>query len=61
MRILGVNAAGQEAGNALMCDGRTLPWLQDTQAADVKTPATVFSVVNPITPRMLDGRLCATE
>lgn len=35
IRILGVNQAGQEADNALVCQGRTLPWLQDTKAVDV--------------------------
>jgi len=35
VRILGVNQAGQEADNALACQGRTLPWLQDTPAANV--------------------------
>lgn len=33
--ILGVNEAGQEADNDLMCQGRTLPWLQDTKAVNV--------------------------
>ena len=33
VRILGVNAAGLESGNAAMTSGRDLPWLQDT--ADV--------------------------
>ncbi|MCC6526148.1 MAG: hypothetical protein IT373_26105 [Polyangiaceae bacterium] len=32
--ILGVNAAGLEAGNAGVTAGRTLPWLQDTVAVD---------------------------
>lgn len=35
VRILGLNAAGQEAGNPVMCQGRTLPWLQDTPAVNV--------------------------
>jgi len=35
IRILGINQAGQEAGNPVMCQGRTLPWLQDTPAANV--------------------------
>ena len=30
-----MNKAGEEAENALMCQGRSLPWLQDTPAADV--------------------------
>lgn len=29
VRILGVNAVGLEVGNDGMCQGRTLPWLQD--------------------------------
>ena len=32
--ILGVNAPGQESGNALMYTGRVLPWLQDDDAQD---------------------------
>src|SRR5213082_3121051 len=35
IRILGVNQAGSESGNDLMCAGRTLPWLQDTIAQNV--------------------------
>lgn len=35
VRILGVNGVGAESGNALMCAGRTLPWLQDTPQANV--------------------------
>ena len=34
VRILGINAAGQERDNALACEGRSLPWLQDTAAVD---------------------------
>jgi len=33
--ILGVNADGQEADNALMCAGRVLPWLQDGRVDNV--------------------------
>jgi hypothetical protein len=33
--ILGVNGALQEAGNDLMCAGRTLPWLEDDGVHDV--------------------------
>ncbi len=33
--ILGINAAGLEAGNATITAGRTLPWLQDTAADNV--------------------------
>jgi hypothetical protein len=32
--ILGVNAAGNESGNALMVSGRVLPLLQDVVAVD---------------------------
>ena len=35
VRLLGVNAAGEESGNAAMCSGRTLPWLQDTPQQNV--------------------------
>ncbi|MBI4566193.1 MAG: hypothetical protein HY716_16025 [Planctomycetes bacterium] len=35
IRILGVNAAGYESGNASICQGRTIPWLQDTGGANV--------------------------
>ena len=31
-----MNPAGQESGNALTCDGRTLPWLQETVDDDVQ-------------------------
>jgi hypothetical protein len=30
VQILGVNGAGLESGNTDMCNGRDLPWLQDT-------------------------------
>lgn len=30
VRILGVNAVGQEGDNSLICQGRDIPWLQDT-------------------------------
>lgn len=30
--LLGVNQIGAEAGNQQNCDGRTIPWLQDTVA-----------------------------
>ena len=33
--ILGINAAGLEWGNAAICDGRVIPWLQDTYEQDV--------------------------
>ena len=35
IRISGINAPEQESGNAGMCAGRVLPWLQDTKAANV--------------------------
>jgi hypothetical protein len=31
----GVNAAGEEDGNALAVEGRTIPWLQDDETEDV--------------------------
>ena len=34
-QILGVNEAGRESGNDSITDGRDLPWLQDTQKANV--------------------------
>lgn len=34
IQILGVDAAGEDAGNADMTAGRELPWLQDTAAVD---------------------------
>ena len=33
--ILGVNEHGHESGNESMCDGRDLPWLQDTEGTEV--------------------------
>jgi hypothetical protein len=30
IQIIGVNGADYESGNATMCEGRDLPWLQDT-------------------------------
>jgi hypothetical protein len=35
VQILGVNAAGSEVGNEAVCQGRDLPWLQDTAAQNV--------------------------
>jgi hypothetical protein len=35
--VLGVNAVGQEADNAIMCQGRTIPWLQDVGSQQVWT------------------------
>ncbi|HVP39106.1 MAG TPA: hypothetical protein VMS93_07990 [Candidatus Saccharimonadales bacterium] len=35
VRLLGVNAAGLESGNAGMCQGRVLPWLQDETTTNV--------------------------
>ena len=29
MQILGINRIGAESGNAIACDGRDIPWLQD--------------------------------
>ncbi|MEM7246030.1 MAG: hypothetical protein AAF533_11855 [Acidobacteriota bacterium] len=36
--ILGVNQLGRESGNALICAGRDLPWLQETVDQQVWTP-----------------------
>ncbi|MFQ5844956.1 MAG: hypothetical protein ACE5JG_08210 [Planctomycetota bacterium] len=30
IRIVGINVLGSETGNAGICQGRDLPWLQDT-------------------------------
>lgn len=30
-QFLGVNEVGQESGNAATCQGRSIPWLQETQ------------------------------
>lgn len=35
VRILGINEAGQESGNAGMFPGPSIPWLQDTLAEHV--------------------------
>lgn len=37
VRILGINAAGGESDNALMVEGRVLPWLQDRSDVSVWT------------------------
>src|SRR5947209_4264631 len=37
VRLLGVNGEGLESGNPQMCQGRTLPWLQDVAGKDVWT------------------------
>jgi len=38
VHILGMNEAGEESGNAAMCNGRDLPWLQDVaDSAEVWT------------------------
>lgn len=33
--ILGINEAGHESDNETICDGRDVPWLQDTAADNV--------------------------
>jgi hypothetical protein len=33
--IVGINEAGRDEGNEQFCDGRDLPWLQDTATDDV--------------------------
>ncbi len=35
VQILGINPAGLESGNALVCAGRDLPWLQESTADSV--------------------------
>jgi hypothetical protein len=35
VRILGINAVGAEANNDVICDGRDIPWLQDTTGEQV--------------------------
>jgi hypothetical protein len=37
IRNLGINQIGAEAGNLDNCNGRDIPWLQDTTADDVWT------------------------
>jgi hypothetical protein len=37
IQILGVNPAGMESGNADMCSGRDLPWLQEPAGVSVWT------------------------
>lgn len=37
LRIAGVNQAGQEKDNAKACDGKDLPWLQDSPAVSAWT------------------------
>ena len=34
VQILGVNEIGHEGGNGEMCQGRTLPWLQDRRGIE---------------------------
>ena len=38
IQILGVNALEQEPGNASICDGRDIPWLQETTASPIWAP-----------------------
>jgi len=35
VHLLGVNYPGLESGNAAICNGRDIPWLQDTAADSV--------------------------
>ncbi len=35
--LLGVNAVGEESGNASITDGRSIPWLQDASSENVWT------------------------
>jgi hypothetical protein len=34
IELHGVNAAGHESGNAQVCSGRNIPWLQDDAASN---------------------------
>lgn len=36
-QLIGVDGIGFESSNALATNGRTIPWLQDVQSADVWT------------------------
>ena len=36
--ILGVNGSGKESGNAAACEGRDIPWLQETPDEPVWGP-----------------------
>ena len=47
IHLLGVNLVGYEAGNAAICQGRDLPWLQDTaeQNATGKWSALAFHLI----------------
>lgn len=38
IHILGVNEVGQESGNALACEGRDIPWIQETLESQVWGP-----------------------
>lgn len=35
IRLAGINQIGAESGNPLNCEGRDIPWLQDTTAESV--------------------------
>jgi len=35
IRILGVNGVGYESANETICDGRSIPWLQDEADVEV--------------------------
>ena len=35
IELLGINLIGSEGGNATICTGRSVPWLQDTPQAKV--------------------------
>jgi len=37
IQLAGINGIGFESGNALMTDGRDIPWLQDVTLEDVWT------------------------
>jgi hypothetical protein len=35
IRIFGIDKIGEDRDNALICEGRTIPWLQDTPTFNV--------------------------
>lgn len=52
VQILGINEVGHESGNPTMCEGRTLPWLQDVAEQKVWTTwAPVFRDVVLVDPQ----------
>ena len=56
IEIIGVNHKDQKAYNNLMIEGKTLPWLQDTEAENVWQAWNVDPVQNLRDLRILDAR-----